>query len=137
MIKKIEVTRDTLTMHYPASWWRDSWREALVCGNGHMGASFYGGTRLQTIMITDGGLWYGGVEDMLPDVRHIYQIPGLIVKFHVLIYGKWHHAPVDTVGTISLGGELIAYIGAAPQYPLTGGCLLPCRAVAGLSGKYD
>ena len=56
MLKRIEATRDTLTMHYPASWWRDTWREALVCGNGHMGASFYGGTRLQTIMITDGEL---------------------------------------------------------------------------------
>lgn len=69
MLKKIEVTRDTLTMHYPASWWRDTWREALVCGNGRMGASFYGGTRLQTIMITDGELWYGGFEDTLPDVH--------------------------------------------------------------------
>ena len=56
-------------MHYPASWWRDTWREALVCGNGRMGASFYGGTRLQTIMITDGELWYGGFEDTLPDVH--------------------------------------------------------------------
>ena len=69
MLKRIEATRDTLTMHYPASWWRDTWREALVCGNGHMGASFYGGTRLQTIMITDGELWYGGLEDILPDVH--------------------------------------------------------------------
>ena len=69
MLNKIEVTRDTLTMHYPASWWRDTWREALVSGNGHMGASFYGGTRLQTIMITNGRLWYGGLEDTLPDVH--------------------------------------------------------------------
>lgn len=69
MLKKIEVTRDTLTMHNPASWWRETWREALVCGNGHMGASFYGGTKVQTIMITDGDLWYGGIEEPLPDVH--------------------------------------------------------------------
>lgn len=69
MLEKIHVTRDTLTMRYPASWWRDTWREALVCGNGHMGTSFYGGTKVQTIMVTDGDLWYGGVEDALPDVH--------------------------------------------------------------------
>ena len=69
MLKKIEPSRHTLTMHYPSSWWRDTWREALVCGNGHMGASFYGGTRIQTIMITDGDLWTGGLEDTLPDVH--------------------------------------------------------------------
>lgn len=69
MRKTIQATRDTLIMRYPASWWRDTWREALVCGNGHMGASFYGGTKIQTIMITDGDLWYGGIEDTLPDVH--------------------------------------------------------------------
>ena len=77
MLKRIEATRDTLTMHYPASWWRDTWREALVCGNGHMGASFYGGTRLQTIMITDGELWYGGLEDILPDVHDALSACGI------------------------------------------------------------
>ncbi len=68
-MENIHITRDTITMRYPASWWRDTWREALVCGNGHMGASFYGGTKVQTIMVTDGDLWYGGVEDTLPDVH--------------------------------------------------------------------
>lgn len=69
MADKIAVTRDSLVMQYPASWWRDTWREALVCGNGHTGASFYGGTKVQTIMITDGDLWYGGKEAKTPDVH--------------------------------------------------------------------
>ena len=37
---------------------------------GHTGVSFYGGTKEQTLMITDGGLWYGGEANRLPDVHH-------------------------------------------------------------------
>lgn len=69
MLEQITITRDSLYMEYPASWWRDTWREALVSGNGHTGASFYGGTKEQTIMITDGDLWYEGKAGILPDVH--------------------------------------------------------------------
>jgi len=69
MLEPIIVTRDSLFMQYPASWWREAWREALVSGNGHTGASFYGGTKEQTIMLTDGDLWYGGKAEKLPDVH--------------------------------------------------------------------
>ena len=73
-LEKLSITRDSLVMQYPASWWRDTWREALVCGNGHTGASFYGGTKEQTIMVTNGDLWYGGLEDELPDVHEHLEI---------------------------------------------------------------
>ncbi len=69
MLEPITITRDTLYMQHPASWWRDTWREALVSGNGHTGVSFYGGTKEQTLMITDGDLWYGGMAEKLPDVH--------------------------------------------------------------------
>ena len=70
MWKPIILTRDSIYMQYPSSWWRETWREALVSGNGHTGVSFYGGTKEQTLMITDGGLWYGGEANKLPDVHH-------------------------------------------------------------------
>ena len=60
MWKPIILTRDSIYMQYPSSWWRETWREALVSGNGHTGVSFYGGTKEQTLMVTDGGLWYDG-----------------------------------------------------------------------------
>ena len=70
MWKPIILTRDSIYMQYPSSWWRETWREALVSGNGHTGVSFYGGTKEQTLMVTDGGLWYDGEANKLPDVHH-------------------------------------------------------------------
>jgi len=59
-----------LTHRRPASWWRNAWREALVCGNSKMGASVYGGAGEETIMITHGDLWCGQIRGELPDVSH-------------------------------------------------------------------
>lgn len=68
-MKKIKKTKNSIILKQPASWWRDMWREGLVSGNGIIGANVYGGTRLETIMITHGELWHDGFEDLLPDVH--------------------------------------------------------------------
>ena len=68
MWKPIILTRDSIYMQYPSSWWRETWREALVSGNGHTGVSFYGGDKEKKLMITDGGLWYGGEANKLSGV---------------------------------------------------------------------
>jgi len=59
-----------MRMKYPASWWRNMWREALPSGNGTIGAAVYGGVQDETILINHGELWHWGRKDELPDVSH-------------------------------------------------------------------
>ncbi|MCR2807704.1 glycoside hydrolase family 95 protein [Paenibacillus sp. SCIV0701] len=58
-------------MRYPASWWRNMWREALPSGNGVIGASVFGGVKEETILLNHAKLWHWGRKDELPDVSHI------------------------------------------------------------------
>ncbi|WP_309119302.1 glycoside hydrolase N-terminal domain-containing protein [Paenibacillus sp.] len=60
-----------MKMHlkYPASWWRNLWREALPSGNGTIGASVYGAVQEETVVINHADLWHWGRKDELPDVR--------------------------------------------------------------------
>jgi len=57
-----------LTLRYPASWWRNMWREALPSGNGTIGASVFGGVQEETVLLNHEGLWHWGRKDPLPDV---------------------------------------------------------------------
>ena len=57
-----------LTHRRPASWWRNPWREALVCGNSKMGAAVYGGAGEEIVQINHGDLWCGQLRGELPDV---------------------------------------------------------------------
>ncbi|MCI1776343.1 MAG: glycoside hydrolase family 95 protein [Paenibacillus lautus] len=57
-----------LTMRYPASWWRNMWREALPSGNGIVGASVFGGVQEETVLLNHEALWHWGRKDPLPDV---------------------------------------------------------------------
>ncbi|MBA2938669.1 glycoside hydrolase N-terminal domain-containing protein [Paenibacillus sp. CGMCC 1.16610] len=59
---------DQLTMSYPASWWRNMWREALPAGNGVLGASVFGGVQEETVLLNHAKLWHWGQRDELPDV---------------------------------------------------------------------
>lgn len=59
---------DKLTMSYPASWWRNMWREALPAGNGVLGASVFGGVQEETVLLNHAKLWHWGQRDELPDV---------------------------------------------------------------------
>ncbi len=60
--------RYLLKNDYPASWWKEMWREALPCGNGEFGASVYGAVRRETIMLTHSRLWWGAITQPLPNV---------------------------------------------------------------------
>ncbi|MBD2868739.1 glycoside hydrolase N-terminal domain-containing protein [Paenibacillus sp. IB182493] len=55
-------------MSYPASWWRNMWREALPAGNGVAGASVFGGVQEETVLLNHAKLWHWGHRDELPDV---------------------------------------------------------------------
>lgn len=59
---------DRLEMAYPASWWRNMWREALPSGNGVLGASMFGGVQEETVLLNHGSLWHWGHRDEVPDV---------------------------------------------------------------------
>ncbi|MFX3634312.1 MAG: glycoside hydrolase N-terminal domain-containing protein [Candidatus Pristimantibacillus sp.] len=59
---------DKLVMSYPASWWRNMWREALPSGNGVIGASVFGGVQEETVLLNHARLWHWGSKDELPDV---------------------------------------------------------------------
>ncbi|SER35540.1 alpha-L-fucosidase 2 [Gracilibacillus ureilyticus] len=62
--------RNKLLLQYPASWWRNMWREALPAGNGEIGAAVYGAIKKETILINHSELWHLGVIGDLPDVSH-------------------------------------------------------------------
>ncbi|WP_306299307.1 glycoside hydrolase N-terminal domain-containing protein [Paenibacillus sp. MY03] len=62
---------DMLILRYPASWWRNMWREALPSGNGVIGASVFGGVKEETVLLNHAQLWHWGHKDELPDVSHV------------------------------------------------------------------
>ncbi|OXM83643.1 glycosyl hydrolase family 95 catalytic domain-containing protein [Paenibacillus rigui] len=68
MADKNEQYGDKLMMSYPASWWRNLWREALPAGNGVLGASVFGGVQEETVLLNHAKLWHWGQRDELPDV---------------------------------------------------------------------
>ncbi|MGG4143089.1 glycoside hydrolase N-terminal domain-containing protein [Paenibacillus algorifonticola] len=66
--QKDKRSADKLLMNYPASWWRNMWREALPSGNGVIGASVFGGVQEETVLLNHARLWHWGRKDELPDV---------------------------------------------------------------------
>jgi alpha-L-fucosidase 2 len=62
--------RSKLELKYPASWWKNMWREALPSGNGEIGVSVYGAVQDETVLINHADLWHWGCKDPLPDVSH-------------------------------------------------------------------
>lgn len=71
-MEAIKQKKNTLLFDYPAAWWHDMWREGLVSGNGIIGANVYGGTKVETVMLSHTGLWHGGFEDKLPNVSKAF-----------------------------------------------------------------
>lgn len=59
---------DRLILQYPASWWRNMWREGLPAGNGVLGASVFGGVQEETVLLGHSRLWHWGCRGELPDV---------------------------------------------------------------------
>jgi len=64
------MSHNQLTLKYPASWWKNKWREGLPSGNGQIGASVFGAIKEETILITHEDLWHWGQKDVVPDVSH-------------------------------------------------------------------
>ncbi|PHV71698.1 alpha-L-fucosidase [Sporanaerobium hydrogeniformans] len=52
----------------PASWYKDSWKDAFPAGNGEVGISVYGAVKEETILINHCELWHWGKRSDLPDV---------------------------------------------------------------------
>ncbi|MDO5423138.1 MAG: glycoside hydrolase N-terminal domain-containing protein [Eubacteriales bacterium] len=69
----MQITRNTLYMRYPSSWWHDLWREGLVSGNGAIGINIYGGSKKETMVINHHDLWHGKKCTELPDVSDAFQ----------------------------------------------------------------
>ena len=65
-----ENDRYKLKLSYPASWWKNMWREALPSGNGKIGTAVYGGIKDETILMNHEDLWHLGKKDEVPDVRY-------------------------------------------------------------------
>jgi len=61
-------SKNILKINSPAKWWGSSWREALVSGNGKIGASVLGGAGEESIMLTHADLWWQGKVGVLPEV---------------------------------------------------------------------
>lgn len=64
------MSMNKLVLKYPASWWKNKWREGLPSGNGSIGASVFGAVKEETILITHEDLWHWGQKDEVPDVSH-------------------------------------------------------------------
>ena len=79
-----------LKLTYPASWWKNMWREALPSGNGRIGASVYGGIKDETILINHGGLWHRGKKAEVPDVAYTLQETREMMLDKNYLEASWH-----------------------------------------------
>ncbi|MBQ7915974.1 MAG: glycoside hydrolase N-terminal domain-containing protein [Firmicutes bacterium] len=68
----MRIDKDTLFMKYPSTWHHDIWREALVSGNGAIGASVHGGCKYETTILTHHDLWHCGRNQEVPDVHEAF-----------------------------------------------------------------
>ncbi|MFC4402156.1 glycosyl hydrolase family 95 catalytic domain-containing protein [Gracilibacillus xinjiangensis] len=82
--------RNKLILQYPASWWRNMWREALPAGNGETGAAVYGAIKKETILINHSGLWHMGVKGELPDVSHTLKETRELMDQGKFDQANWH-----------------------------------------------
>ncbi|RTE11250.1 glycosyl hydrolase family 95 catalytic domain-containing protein [Paenibacillus whitsoniae] len=85
------TSKNRITMHYPAAWWRSKWREALPSGNGRIGAAVYGGVQEETVLLNHEDAWWGGeasplpdVSGLLPEVRRLMQ-ENRVLEAHPLL----------------------------------------------------
>lgn len=82
--------RCKLLLKYPASWWKNMWREALPAGNGTTGASVFGGVKEETILLHHTGLWHWGRKDPLPDVSHTLAETRKLIDQGKYSEASWH-----------------------------------------------
>ncbi|MDF7798190.1 glycoside hydrolase N-terminal domain-containing protein [Pontiellaceae bacterium B1224] len=67
---KEDTMKNTITTQYPASWYRQLWREALPSGNGIISAAVYGHVNNERVLLSHDDLWHEVVTMDLPDVSH-------------------------------------------------------------------
>ncbi|WP_246188186.1 glycosyl hydrolase family 95 catalytic domain-containing protein [Paenibacillus tengchongensis] len=82
--------RNKLTLKYPASWWKNQWREGLPAGNGRIGASVFGGVKDETVLLTHEDLWHWGRKDPLPDVSHTLPETRRLMDEEKYLEASWH-----------------------------------------------
>ncbi|MFD1953051.1 glycoside hydrolase N-terminal domain-containing protein [Paenibacillus thailandensis] len=82
--------RNKLVLKYPASWWKNMWREGLPSGNGTIGASVYGAVQEETVLITHEDLWHWGHKDVLPDVSHTLPETRKMMDEEKYVEASWH-----------------------------------------------
>ncbi|PHV72259.1 alpha-L-fucosidase [Sporanaerobium hydrogeniformans] len=67
-MKKADPYKYSLIGKMPATWYKDSWKDAFPAGNGEIGISVYGGVKEETVLINHCELWHWGKRSALPDV---------------------------------------------------------------------
>ncbi|SFL94066.1 alpha-L-fucosidase 2 [Gracilibacillus orientalis] len=82
--------RNKLILQYPASWWRNMWREALPSGNGEIGAAVYGAIKKETVLINHSELWHMGVKGELPNVSQSLTETRALMKEGKFQEANWH-----------------------------------------------
>lgn len=79
-----------LKLTYPASWWKNMWREGLPSGNGQIATSVYGGVKDETIVLTHGSLWHGGKKADVPDLSHTLAETRKLMDEKKYLDASWH-----------------------------------------------
>ncbi|MDR6884024.1 glycosyl hydrolase family 95 catalytic domain-containing protein [Bacillus sp. 3255] len=122
---------DKLTLSYPASWWRNMWREALPAGNGVLGASVFGGVQEETVLLNHAKLWHWGHRDELPDVSYTLERTRQLMDKRRYLEASWQLA--DALKEQGYATKL------ASRFPLAAIRLtMPCRhAFRGYSRELD
>ncbi len=64
------MRKNLLKIYHPSSWWGAGWRDALLAGNGRIGAAVYGAVANETVMLSHEHLWHNSVSPELPDVSN-------------------------------------------------------------------
>ncbi|UOQ84897.1 glycosyl hydrolase family 95 catalytic domain-containing protein [Gracilibacillus salinarum] len=82
--------RHKLILDYPASWWRNKWREALPAGNGEIGAAVYGAIHTETILLNHSRLWHLGEKGKLPDLSHTLEETRAMMDKEAFEEANWH-----------------------------------------------
>lgn len=75
----LKKSKSTLLSYSPASWWAETWREGLFCGNGKIGANIFGGAGQELILLNHADLVWQGRISVVPDISSkISQVRKLI-----------------------------------------------------------
>ncbi len=67
------MNRHVYTLKKPASWYGESWREALPLGNGLTGVLIPGAIAEESIIFNRHDLWQGGGDQPIPDVADTFR----------------------------------------------------------------